>query len=662
MARAMRGSGRAALAAALGLTASSVGGLSATAQVLPFGQPQPQTGYPPEPASAPGAAPGQATASPYTPAAPAAGASQPVVVQDATGTGTAPSAAAANPVPSAQDSRVVVVPAAAPAEHTHAAPAPGEVERYVATTLGKPVARFGASLMDLPDKTFATPSTTTIPPDYLLNSGDAIIVSLTGSIEGTTHLQIDNDGRVFLPRVGAINLAGVRYGDLMAVLSKRIGQQYRNFHVSVAIERLHGITVYVTGYAVTPGAYTLSSLSTLVNAVMASGGPNAGGSFRSIQLRRGGQVVTDFDFYDLLLRGDKTRDVTLQNQDVIFIAAVGPEAAITGSVNQEAIYEAKPGETLGDLLGYAGGLSSLSDMSRVFVDRLSNLDRKGWERLEMAATGTTPVERADILRVVSVADYARPLERQAIVVKIEGEVDHPGRYYLSPNSTMADLLAQAGGLTSHAFVFGTEFDRVTVRNQQKAGFDEAIQNLELSVAAAPLGTSPALSGDLGSQVARAQLAREVIEQLRTREPDGRVVLSLTPRSTQLPADFTLENDDRIYVPPSPTTVGVFGAVFRPGSFVFQSPRRIGDYLKMAGGPERIADRGEVFVVRANGAVVSDRELGWGSSIAGQPALPGDVIFVPIKTQPNLWWERLVQATSIFYNIGLGAAAIRVLAK
>ena len=638
---------------------------AAQAQVLVPPASAPAGSLPPDAQSGP-ATNGQATNSPYTtiPAAPAP-TNQPVTLQDA--------GAATNQAQTTPTTNVVPQPGAQPqatgqlqtaltpatALQRRPLPVPSEFERYVATVLGERVARFGESLMQS-EQTFEPPPTTTVPPDYAMNAGDELVMRTTGSIEGEVHLTIDSNGRVFIPHVGSVTLAGVRYGDLQTVLTRRVAEQYRNFKLSVAIAQLHGITVYVTGYAVQPGAYTLSSLSTLVNGVMASGGPNGGGSFRNIELRRGGDVVTDLDFYDLLLRGDKTHDVTLQNEDVIYIAPAGAQAAITGSVNQQAIYEARAGETLGDLLGYAGGFSSLSDQSRVFVQRLSNLDKSGWQQVDLAAALPLPIERGDILRITSVADYARPLERQAIVVKLEGEVQHPGRYFLKPGATVGDVLAQAGGLTSQAFIFGAELDRVSVRKQQQAGFEQAINDLELSASAAPLGASPTLSGDLGTQAARAQLAREVIERLRAFQPSGRIVLNLTPQSSELPNAFALENDDRIYVPPPPTTVGVFGAVFEAGSFAYTPGHRIGDFLKLSGGPQKIADRSEIFVVRANGAVVSARSLGWGSGLEGQPALPGDVIFVPIRTQPNLFWERLVQATSILYNVALGAAAIKVL--
>jgi polysaccharide export outer membrane protein len=609
---------------------------------------------------------GQATSSPFTGQAASTYAPQeiqsqstaPGATQDASGSAPNGSPTAAGAAGAGVRLPVVPLqplPLKPPAE-------PGEFEKFVAKTLGRPLPRFGASLVTGEGRDFSPPATTTVPPDYALNPGDELLVHLTGSVEGQLQLTINSDGRIFLPRVGAVDVAGVRYGDVQALLAKRVGEQYRDFKLSVAIGHLHGIRVYVTGYAASPGAYTLSSLSTLVNAVMAAGGPSAGGSFRSIELRRNGQVVTDFDLYDLLLRGDKTRDASLQNEDVIYIAPVGPQMAITGSVNVEAVYEGKSGETLGDLLSDAGGLSTLADPSKVYVSRLSNLDRMGWEQLNLAQAGASPIQRGDILRVTSVADYDRPLERQAIVVKIEGEVDRPGRYYMPPNSTIADLMAQAGGVTQRAFLFGSELDRVTVQQQQQAGFDQALRDLELSIAASPLSFSGIDAAAAGSQVGRAQLARQIIEQMRARKPDGRLVLSLTPQATALPGDLTLENDDRIYIPPRPTTVGVFGAIYQQGSFLYRPGQTLGDYVKLAGGPEKIAEKGDVFVVRANGAVLSKRERHWGSSFENEPALPGDVIFVPIKTTPSLWWDRFVQATQVLYNFGLGAAAIKVLTQ
>ena len=531
-----------------------------------------------------------------------------------------------------------------------------EFERYVAERAGLPLQRLGSTLLLNGARGFAVSPTTTVPPDYTLNPGDELVIGVTGSVEADLRLVVDSEGRIFIPSIGPVSVAGIRYGDLAAALTRRFSALYKKVNVSVVIGHLHGLTVYVTGYAVSPGAYTVSSLATMVDAVLAAGGPAGGGSFRSVQLRRGGQLVSTLDLYDLLLNGDKSHDVSLQNEDVLNIEPVGPELAVTGSVNQEAIYEAKPGETLGDIIRYAGGLNSLADESRVLVARLADLDKTGSEELTLAAARSVPAERGDILRILSLANIARPMERQAILATIEGEIDHPGRYYLRPGSTVGDLLAQAGGLTSGAYVFGTQVDRESLRQQQQASFDRAIADLQLDAAAAPLSDIVSVVTRGASAGARSQAALAIIDRLKTQKPDGRLVLALGFDATTLPADLTLENNDRIYVPPRPKTVGVFGAVYETGSFLYTPGSRLSAYLSLAGGPKKIADRGDIFVVRANGAVLSAHQT---HDLGRQAALPGDVIFVPVKTNGGLF-EKILAVSSVIFQLGITAGTLSVL--
>ena len=550
-------------------------------------------------------------------------------------------------------------PGAAPGEFElfqQPPPEPSEFEKFVEMAIGRPLRRFGSDLVLKRGRGFTAPPSATVPPEYALNPGDEILVGVTGAVEANLRLVIDSEGRVFIPRVGAVNLAGVRYGDLAGALSRRFSEQFKNVRLSVAIGRLHGLNVYVTGYAVSPGAYTVSSLSTMVDAVLAAGGPAGGGSFRTISLRRGGQLIATLDLYDLLLSGDKSHDAVLQNEDVLNIGPVGPEVAVTGSVNAEAIYEARTGETLGDLINYAGGPTSLADDTRVLVARLSDLDKQGWEQLDFAKARVLPIERGDIIRLLSLADVARPEERQAIVATIEGEVDHPGRYYLRPGSTLSDLLGAAGGTTAGAFVFGSEFDRESVRLQQQASFDKAIDNLQLAAAAAPLQSQSGTADQSVTGAARGQAVMAIIKTLRDRKPDGRLVMGLSYDRPILPTSLALENNDRLFIPPQPKTVGVFGAVYQAGSFLYRPGARIGDYLKESGGPQKIADLSETFVVRADGAVASAQSV---HGLNDQPALPGDVIFVSVRTSKSAW-ERLLEVSALIYQLGIGVLTLKVL--
>jgi protein involved in polysaccharide export with SLBB domain len=330
--------------------------------------------------------------------------------------------------------------------------------------------------------------------------------------------------------------------------------------------------------------------------------------------------------------------------------------AVTGSVNSEAIFEAKPGETLGDMVRYAGGFNSLADPSRVVVQRLADLDKGGSQQLPWDKAVTFPAEGGDLVRILSLGQIARPEERQAILATIEGEVDRPGRYYLRPGATLGDLLNAAGGVTSGAFVYGSDLTRESVQRQQQKSYDRAITELQFAAATAPLTALGAT--DAATATARQTAVATVVAQLKEQKPDGRFVMPIPYGASNLQADLPLENFDHVYVPPRPKTVGVFGSVYEAASFQYAENMRIGDYLKLAGGARRhVSDRGQTFVVRANGSVLAaavDHDL------EGRPAYPGDVIYVPVRTGPSAW-EKIEKIATIVGQLGATAAVVGVLA-
>jgi protein involved in polysaccharide export with SLBB domain len=535
---------------------------------------------------------------------------------------------------------------------------PGEFEQYIERVLGYRLPRFGENLILPGQRDFATPATATIPPDYIVQPGDVIVIGMAGSIQGSVERTVDTNGRIFLPGVGSVKVAGVRHADLRNAVSVAIGTQFRGFTVSVNIARLRGIRVYVTGLANNPGAFTVSSLSTLANAVFQAGGPSSGGSWRSIKLYRNGQQVTDFDLYQLMRGGSRVADVLLQNEDVLFIPPAGEQVAVIGSVQEQAIYEARPDESVADMLAAAGGPNTLADRTRVIIYRTGDPSQAGPRQLAMDETARAPIKGGDIVQMLSAGSLAMPISRQSVLVRVEGEVEHPGIYYVAPNTPTSEIIDQAGGLSSAAYAYGTRFTRQSVKIQQQESFREAIRQLEVSLAAAPLtGNSSVSEADRAAQLAGA---RAVLERLRQAEPDGRVVLQLAPDATSLPGDILLENNDAIYVPPRATTVGVFGAVYRPASFLVTgsaTPMRIRDYVEKAGGTLRAADRANTFVVRANGEVVSRKRGALGARV-----LPGDIVFVPVKTQGNTFWAKFKDITQTLFQLGLSAATVVAVTK
>ncbi|WAC74988.1 SLBB domain-containing protein [Roseateles sp. SL47] len=502
------------------------------------------------------------------------------------------------------------------------------------------------------------------PTDYLIGIGDEVQVTLWGSVDADLRLTVDRSGRITIPRVGPIMVAGVRYGDLNDVVRGRVAQVFKNFQVSATLGRLRSIRIYVTGFTSKPGAYTVSSLATVVSGLIRAGGPSGAGSFRNIELRRNGQLVAQFDAYDFLLKGDKSSDRPLQAEDVIHVGPIGPQVAILGSVNKATIGELKPGETVEDVLAMAGGFSAVADRTRVSVERLSDrIDRRVVE-LALPQQLKANVGNGDVLRVFSSVNSELPLYKQYKRVQVEGEVARPGEYVLAPNATLVDAIQAAGGLTPQAYIFGTDFSRESVRRSQQENYDRALRDLETEFTRNTSTQRTSTADEAQAQVARANNTSRLIERLRAVRPTGRIVLQLEPTASSLPP-LTVESGDRLLIPARPNTVGVFGSVFNAGSYLLTDNSSVDDVLKLAGGPTRGADPSSMFVLRANGSVISARQsssgwLGFGSNMTSMQALPGDTVFVPEELNKTTFIQEAKDWTQILYQFGLGVAALQTL--
>jgi protein involved in polysaccharide export with SLBB domain len=285
-----------------------------------------------------------------------------------------------------------------------------------------------------------------VPSDYIIGPGDELQINIWGQITANLRVIVDRSGQIYVPQVGQISVAGVHYGELEQHLKNEILKVFKNFNLTANIGRLRSIQVLVVGEARYPGTYTISSLSTLVNAIFASGGPAPQGSLRHIQVRRDGNTITDFDFYDLLIKGDKSKDVRLESGDVLYIPHVGPLVAISGSVNAPAIYEMKDSSNLQDLIDTAGDLSTVADTSKITIDRL--VDHQARKTLEFPydqQSRVLPVRDGDIVRVLSI------VPRFEDTVTLRGNVANPGRYPWKAGMRVTDLIPDPQALLTREY-------------------------------------------------------------------------------------------------------------------------------------------------------------------------------------------------------------------
>ena len=667
-----------------------------------------------------------------------------------------------------------------------------DFQQLVAQSLGYPLPIYGASLFVNSPTTFAPADRIPVTANYVVGPGDELLIRAWGQIDFDIHARVDRNGTIFIPKVGNLSVAGLKFEQLQGFLTSQISRIYRNFDLNVTMGDLRSIDIFVVGQASQPGRYTVSSLSTMANAVFASGGPAPNGSMRRIQLKRGSKVVTEFDLYDLLIKGDKSHDVNLLPEDVIYYPPVGAEVGLGGQVNTPAVYELKGETTLGDLIGLAGGLTTTAYGGKVFVEEILDrssrrvdevaLDSAGLARmmkdgdlinvvplspkfenavtlrgnvaspgrypwhegmrisdlipsrdflitrgywkvqnqlgveaqapgarapgpqnevrrtipdinwdyavvqrmdaqdmsttlvpfnlgmavLERDSANNVPLRPGDVVTVFSQGDLKVPELKQTKFVRLSGEFAAAGIYRVKTGQHLRELIREAGGLTPSAYLYGSAFSRESVRLEQQVRLNRMIAESErdLNRRQAQLLGSSTTVGDVAAARANLEAERTSLELLQRIQPDGRIVLNIHPDDTTLDAipDLALEDGDEFFVPNTPATVTVIGDVYSQGSFLREPGRTVSSYLRNAGGPTRDADKGRIFVVRANGGVVNRDASNsfWAGGFDGMILMPGDAVIVPEQTDRGSFVRGLKDWSTILFNFGLAAAAVKVL--
>src|SRR5574340_87002 len=337
-------------------------------------------------------------------------------------------------------------------------------QRFVQQATGRSLPIYGQNLFNAPSS-YVPVTQAAVPNDYILGPGDEIRLQIWGSIDADQSLVINREGPVYLPKVGAINLAGVRAGDLESVLRGKIGRIFTNFSLNATLGRLRSIQIYVVGQAQQPGTYTVSSLSTLINALFEVGGPSANGSMRAIQLKRAGELVGELDLYDFIARGDRSGDVPLQPGDVIVIPPAGPRVAVLGAFEQPAIYELKGTGTIGEVLALGGGLSVLAKPGKASLERIDPAADKPRqvEGFALHKAGLArPLRDGDILTLFEISPQF------ANAVTLRGNVAQPLRYPYTDGMRIRDLIPNREALITPDY-----YQRKNLLVQfEKAGKDE----------------------------------------------------------------------------------------------------------------------------------------------------------------------------------------------
>ena len=518
---------------------------------------------------------------------------------------------------------------------------------------------FGDDFFQLDEGVFTPPSFGPVSSDYRLGVGDEIVINVWGDVDLQLNRIVDRDGTIILPRVGKIACAGRSLADV----DKSIRDRLATIHSSIAVDgssdgkgagtfvevtmgQLRAIRVFVVGQAVRPGSYELSSVSTMLTALYAAGGPSGLGTYRSIELVRGSETVGTFDLYDYLLGGSRAQDQVLREGDTVYIRDRGPSVTVTGGVRRPMHYEMKDGEALAALIAYAGGFRATAAPEVVHINRIlpPALRRAGepdhvfldvpYDAAAMRAVDGQPVAilDGDVIRVDDIGDRAENW------VEVTGSVKRPGRYEYRAGMTVSDLLTSAEGLWPDALTERAVIDRTSPEKMYSsvdvplgrilAGSTPPIELKAMDVlhvfARWDIQERPQVhitgevfkpvsvdyregmtlrdlilkSGGLkeGANLLRADVSRLEYAAVTETNPDLRPVQTVKVVTVELGADFLTREDgfplqpyDRVSIRRLPwwemqATVTLRGEVFYPGVFSLErKDERLSSVLNRAGG-------------------------------------------------------------------------------
>jgi polysaccharide export outer membrane protein len=301
-----------------------------------------------------------------------------------------------------------------------------------------------------------------VPLKYVVGPGDEVKILLWGRVNAQYNLVVDRDGRITLPQIGPIPVAGMTFEQMSTHLIKQ-SEQIVGANIDITMGSLKTIPIFILGDVMRPGAYTIGSFATITDSLLLAGGPSDIGSMRKIQLKRKDTVISTLDLYDLLLKGDKSKDMILQAGDVVFVPVTGPQAGIAGNVKRPAIYELKDHFDLNYLLELAGGIIPTAYTQQIQVERVIKSDRHvvvDVDDKHLDRSREFKLQDADLVKIFSIVDM------NVNVVYLNGNVKRPGKYEIKSGMRLKDLIKDQNDLLPETY-----FDYALIKRMKPPGME-----------------------------------------------------------------------------------------------------------------------------------------------------------------------------------------------
>ncbi len=474
---------------------------------------------------------------------------------------------------------------------------------------------FGQEFFSSLQSSFMPVNVPNLGGEYIVDVGDSFELLTTGKISKEFELMVQRDGSMIIPGFGKINVIGKTLQDAEEAVNGLIESTSVGVEAYLTLSEVRDVQILLLGGVESPGIYTLSGGSSILSALNVAGGISENGSYRKIDLRRQGKTVKTIDLYNIFVFGNYTNDLGLRSGDTIFVHPLSYRVPVSGGVNNQAIYEVLPGETVADVISFASGFSYAFDgFEEILVSRVDLLD-KSYSRLGLNEFNTFELKPRDSLLVPSFDSSIEPLKQ----VEVSGEVRRPGKYYVNEGDTLSTLIERAGGYKESAYIFGGSLFRSDAVLKEKIfaqlNYEDTVKYIVSSI------------GKPNSSVNTSALDL-LAEELRSQNYTGRIVTDfrLSSLKENPEKDIVLEDQDKIVIPSLQRVVYLFGDFRKPSNLAFDSSMKVSDYIDLAGGLKDSAHK-ELVVIDPNGKthIYEDKFLLYST---GVDIYPGSIIYAP----------------------------------
>lgn len=490
--------------------------------------------------------------------------------------------------------------------------------------VGKDLTVFGRSFFSSYASTFMPINDPAASSNYILDVDDLLFVQYLGDSDDAFEIRIDRAGNIILPEIGPLQIAGLSINDANQKLNEILSDSLINTSAVLSLREVRDINVIVTGFVENPGVYVASGYSNIIHILKIAGGIAPNGSYREILVKRKGDTLYTIDLYDIFIEGDTSSNFSLRSGDSVVVKSSNRFVPIVGATNRQAIFEFREGETVSNLLNFAGGVSIDANREmkfhlvrenqgqfKVFHQSISDGDNLTLQPRDKIFVKFKDYSSDDTFLTSDenfVADY----------VEVTGAVKFPGKYYVSQNENLSDLIEAFGGYKKDAYVFGAalfnEDAKLLEKEFNSRLYNDAVKSL------ANLG-SISRTEDIDSLPVLLEQFKEISAQGRIVTEFSQEKLNANPES-----NYKLSPGDRIHVPYYKKVIYVFGETLNPGTYVYDETLSLTDYIMKSGGLNEYADSSSVIIVHPNGESQRVKVRKFGSTNADLYA--GSVIYIP----------------------------------